>query len=93
MTDKVRLVGVHDQPMFSPAISVRMRSGETISGVYPYARMAWMFDELVENLGRCTPRMPGGEERLASLVALVGGLEGLASVSPLIEAMVAGSSG
>jgi len=90
MTERVRLVGVHDQPMFSPSISVRLRSGATISGVYPYDRMAWLFDELVDNLGRCTPRMPGGRGRLGALAELARRLESLDGVAPIIEAMAAG---
>jgi hypothetical protein len=87
MTDKVRLVGVHDQAMFSPEISVRMKAGRTISGVYPYARMEWMFDELVENLRRCLPGLPGGASRLDALVALVASMDDLDSVGPIVEEM------
>jgi hypothetical protein len=87
MADKVRLIGVHDQPMFSPSITVRLASGEVISGTYPYARMAWQFDELVANLKRCTPGMPGGVARLDALADLSRELDSLTSMAPVIELM------
>jgi hypothetical protein len=87
MTEKVRLVGVHDQAMFSPEISVHLNSGVTLSKAYPYARMEWMFDELVTNLKRCLPGFPGGEARFEALVGLVGTLEALPSVEGIVEEM------
>src|SRR5262249_5225652 len=46
----VRLVGVHDQPMFSPEITIRLKDGTTYEGSYPYKRMEWNFDQTVERL-------------------------------------------
>lgn len=87
MRDKVRLVGVHDQPMFSPSITVRRRDGETVRGSYPYERMAWGFDELVGQLDRCTPGLPGGAAFLRSLATLTRRLDDLDSMAPLVEEM------
>ena len=87
MRDKVRLVGVHDQPMFSPSITVRRRDGETVEGSYPYQRMAWGFDELVGQLGRCVPGLPGGAAFLQSLASLSRRLDSLGSMAPVVEEM------
>jgi len=85
MREKVRLVGVHDQPMFSPSITVRTRDGRTINESYPYERMAWGFDELAGQLDRCTPGLPGGAAFLASLAGLTRRLDEIASMAPLVE--------
>lgn len=87
MRDKVRLVGVHDQPMFSPSITVRRRDGGTVTANYPYERMAWGFDELLAQLDRCTPGLPGGAAFLASLASLTRRLDDLDSTAPLVQAM------
>lgn len=87
MRDKVRLVGVHDQPMFSPSITIRRTDGTAVTGNYPYQRLAWGFDELVGQLERCTPGLPGGAAFLASLAGLARRLDGLPSTAPLFEAM------
>lgn len=87
MHDKVRLVGVYDQPMFSPQITVRLRDGSIMTEHYPYQRMAWRFDELVENLRRCTSRLPGGAERLAELATFARRLDELDDLRPLFALM------
>jgi hypothetical protein len=87
MTEKVRLIGVHDQPMFSPTITVRTHSGATFTATLPYARMSWMFDELVENLQRCLPGLRGGAAQLDRLVEVTRQLDEADSVAPLIEAL------
>jgi hypothetical protein len=91
MASKVRLVGVHDQPMFSPHISVQMSSGLAYSGTYPYARMAWGWQELAFNLQRCIPRMPGGAATLEQVLGAVRDLEQCDSVAPLFAAVAARS--
>ena len=85
MANRVRLVPVWGQPMFSPAIDVRMKSGMVHSGVYPYERMAFNFDQAVARMQDCVPGLPGGQERLDSLVELMRGAEELDSLDRIFE--------
>jgi hypothetical protein len=86
MVNRVRLVPVHDQPMFSPKISVKLKNGMTHQGNYPYARMEWDFGQLIKRLDDCTPGLPGGRHRLRTLIETMQKAETLASVGPLIRA-------
>lgn len=87
MAEKVRLVGVHDQPMFSPEVVIALADGRCLFGRYPYARMEWNFDELLPHLRACVPGLSGGEERLTQLIDVVSTAEDVASVAPLLEAV------
>jgi 2-methylcitrate dehydratase PrpD len=87
MVENVRIVGVHGQPMFSPSITIHLHDGRAFSGSYPYARMALNFDEVVEGLGRCVPRMRGGGGRLERLVDTVSRFAELDSMDPIFQAV------
>ncbi|MSQ30650.1 MAG: hypothetical protein EXR64_01280 [Dehalococcoidia bacterium] len=85
MMHHVRLVGVHDQPMFSPEITIRMQDGTTYTGAYPYQRMEWNFDQIVERLQECVPGIPGGQGQLDALVELMRTAETLPSTVRMLE--------
>jgi hypothetical protein len=63
-----------------------MQDGTRHSGEYPYGRMEWNFDTLVENLQACLPGYPGGKPAFDKLVELARSLDALGSVRPIIEA-------
>jgi len=86
MERHITLVPEKDRPMFSPAIVVTMQDGTRHRGEYPYDRMAWDFDTLVENLQACLPGYPGGKPAFDRLVELARALDTLASVQPIIAA-------
>jgi hypothetical protein len=90
MASKVRLIGVWNQPMFSPSIQVHMTNKTVYSGKYPYARMSWNYDELVERLVECATNLPGGQARLDSLIELTRTAEDLESVEPIYAALKVG---
>jgi 2-methylcitrate dehydratase PrpD len=85
MREKVDLVGVYDQPMFSPVVTIRSAGGQAWRGEYPYGRLLWGFDELVARLAGCAPGMRGGGQRLAELADAIRVVDQLESVAPLLE--------
>ena len=87
MHQHVRLVPEKQRAMFSPAIVVTMRDGTTHSGEYPYQRMEWNFDALVDQLQACLPGFPTGPSGFAALVALTRGLDSLATVEEIHSTM------
>lgn len=86
MNSRVRLIQERDRAMFSPAITVRMKNGQTYTGEYPYARMVWNFDHLVQRLQDCLPGYPPGKSGFDGLVETVRGADRLASVDPILLA-------
>lgn len=85
MKNHVTLVRERDRAMFSPAITVKVKDGTTYSGEYPYARMAWTYDQLVERLRGCVPGYPLGQAGFDALVQTLRGAETLATVEPILE--------
>lgn len=85
MTSRVKLVQERDRPMFSPGIVVTMKDGTTYAGEYPYARMEWNYDQLVERLQDCLPSYSLGKPGFDALVETVRGADGLPSVDRLIQ--------
>ena len=89
-TTKVHLVQEKNRPMFSPAITVKMKDGTTYSGEYPYhPRLEWNFDQLAERLEHCLPGLDGGASRLAALVEATRDADKLTSMDPLYQAVSA----
>ena len=87
MRTKVRIIGAAEWPMFSPSITIHMNDGRAFTGDYPYARMLWNYDQLVERLKDSGPKYPlGGSAGMAALVDLVRTVDGMASVEPLLRA-------
>jgi 2-methylcitrate dehydratase PrpD len=86
MTTKVTLVQEKDRPMFSPAISVAMQDGTVHTGEYPYERMAWNFDQLVQRLQECLPGYPLGKDGFDALEQVVRGAGQLEDVKPILSA-------
>jgi 2-methylcitrate dehydratase PrpD len=86
MDQHITLVPEKDRPMFSPAIVVTMKDGMRHAGEYPYGRMEWDFNELVDNLQACLPGYPGGKPAFDKLVELSRSLETLTSVQQIIAA-------
>jgi len=85
MNQKVTLVQERERAMFSPAISVTMKDGAVHSGDYPYERMEWNFDQLVERLQDCLPGYPPGRSGFDALVGTVRGTDAFASVDPIVQ--------
>jgi hypothetical protein len=85
MNDRVKLVQEKDRAMFSPGIVVRMKDGTTHSAEYPYARMEWGFDQLVERMQDCLPGYPLGKAGHDALVETVRHIDGLDSVDRIIQ--------
>jgi hypothetical protein len=85
MHSRVRLLQEQDRAMFSPKIVVRMISGATYSGEYPYERMAWNFDQLVGRLQDCLPGYALGRSGFDALVETVRGADSLASIEPIFR--------
>lgn len=85
MNSKVKLVQEKDRAMFSPGIVVTMKDGTKYSGEYPYERMEWNYDQLVERLHDCLPGYPLGKAGFDALVETVRGADALASVDPLLQ--------
>jgi 2-methylcitrate dehydratase PrpD len=86
MDQHITLVPEKDRPMFSPAIVVTMKDGTRHAGEYPYGRMEWDFNQLVENLQACLPGYPGGKPAFDKLVELSRSLDTLTSAQQIIAA-------
>lgn len=84
---RVRLLGVHGQPMFSPEISIFLRDGTVHRGALPYDRLLWGFDELARRLQPAAAGLPGGQRKLDQLTDLVRHADALDSVQPLLEVL------
>jgi 2-methylcitrate dehydratase PrpD len=84
---RIRLIGTHGQPMFSPEISVYLRDGTVYHGALPYARLLWGFDELASRLQPTADSLPGGQQKLDHLIDLVRHADALVSVQPLLEVL------
>ncbi len=82
-----RLLPVWGHPMFSPSVTLKLTDGRAFFGHYPYERMEWDFDRLVERLHHCMPGYPGGEPAFARLVEVVRHLDTIDSVQPIVEAV------
>jgi 2-methylcitrate dehydratase PrpD len=85
MMNHVKVIGVKNRPMFSPAITVKVKNGVIYSGEYPYERMVWSFDQLVERLQDLGPRFPLGKGGFDALVETTRWAERLTSVDRLFE--------
>lgn len=85
MNTRVTLVQEKDRAMFSPGVVVTMKDGATYAGEYPYARMEWNFDRLVERLQECMPGYPLGKSGFDALVETVRGADELPSVDQVIQ--------
>jgi 2-methylcitrate dehydratase PrpD len=86
MTSKIRLLGVYDQPMFSPSVTVALRDGRSVRGTWPYERLAWGFDELVGRLGPAVPGLPGGQAQFDRIVEIVGSASPSTPAAALLDA-------
>lgn len=86
MNDRVTVVGVHDQPMFSPTVSITTRGGQTYAGSYPYEGSRWSFDELAGRLVESAPGLPGESGQLVELEQLARCLDELETLTPIFEA-------
>jgi len=82
---RVQLLGVHDQPMFSPVVFIQTKGGDIFRDELPYEQLTWGLDELAERLRECAPGVSGGEQRIAEIVDLVRGVENLSTLGSLFE--------
>ena len=87
IANHTKVIPVWGHPMFSPSVTLKVKDGRAFFGHYPYSRMEWNFDQLVERLQDCLPGYPGGKAALDKLVATTRGMDGLTSVAPIIEAL------
>ena len=85
MNAHVTLVQEKDRPMFSPAAAVKMKNGATHAGEFPYERLEWSFDQLVERLQDCVPGYSLGKSGLDALVETMRGAERLTSMEPIFQ--------
>ena len=83
MHEHVKIIGREDWPMFSPSITVLMKDGTTYSGHYPYARMQWNFNGVVEHLEDLKEKWPLGPAGLQALIDACRTADTLSSVEPL----------
>jgi hypothetical protein len=79
----VLVTGVYNKPMFSPAATVTMKDGKAYSGDYPYARMCWNFDQLVERLHDMEAKFPLGKAGLDALIDACRKADTLAGIGDL----------
>ena len=84
---RVKLVPEKLRPMFSPSISITMQDGAVHEGHYPYERMVWDFDQLVNRLADCQPGYPRGKAGFDSLVAQVRNVASLSTTDALFKEM------
>ena len=85
MHSRVRLIQEKDRAMFSPRIVVKMKNGATVSGEYPYGRMAWNLDQLAGRLQDCLPGYALGRSGFDALVETMRGADRLTSVDPILH--------
>jgi len=85
MNNRVKLVQEKGRAMFSPGIVVKMNDGTTYRGEYPYSRMEWSYDQLVERLQACLPGYPLGRPGFDALVQTVRRADDLISVDRIIQ--------
>ena len=84
---RVKITGEKDRPMFSPKISVELKNGTELSGQFPYSRLEWEFDELVNRLKGCVTPLKQGSAGFSRLVDMVVKLEDLQNIEPVIKLM------
>ena len=83
--ERVKLVPQKERPMFSPAITVRMKNGKRHEGNYAYERMAWGFNQLVSRLQDCLPGFPLGKAGFDALVNVVRQVDDLPTMQAIFE--------
>jgi 2-methylcitrate dehydratase PrpD len=86
---RVRLVPEDLRPMFSPAVSIRLRDGRVHEGSHPYENMVWSFGQLAQRLVECAPGFPTGRSGLDALVRIAQEVDGYDSLQPLHDGMLA----
>ncbi len=93
MNHHVKLVQEKDRPMFSPGIRVKMKNGTAYAGEYPYERMEWNFDQLVDRLQECLPGTSLGKSGFDALVETARSADRLTSPAPIFEVTKSGAKG
>ncbi len=84
--NRVRIIGEFGRDMFSPAITVQMKNGARYDGEYPYQRMEWNFDQLLERQQDPRANFPLGPDAFDALVDTVKALDSLDSLDPIHKA-------
>ena len=87
IANHTKIIPVWGHPMFSPSVTLKAKDGRAFFGHYPYSRMEWNLDRLVERLNDCMPGYPGGKAAFDKLVAVVRGMDGLTSMAPIYAAL------
>ena len=83
MQDRVKITGVWNQPMFSPRAIVTMKNGTAYSGTYPYERMCWNLEGLIEHLHDLEAKFPLGKAGLDAIIDACRKAETLSGVADL----------
>ena len=80
---KVQVIGMYDKPMFSPTVTIHMKDGRAFEQFYPYARMLWNLDQLVERLQDLKAKWPLGGDGLEALIQQCRKAEEIPSIATL----------
>ena len=80
---KVQVIGMYDKPMFSPTVTIHMKDGQAHQQFYPYERMWWNLDGVVEHLQDLKAKWPLGADGLEALIQQCRKADELPSVAPL----------
>jgi len=87
MARHVKIIPVWGHPMFSPSVTLKLNDGRAFFGHYPYERMEWDLDRLVQHLDACMPGYPGGRPAFDRLVEVVRRLDTLDSTQPIVDVL------
>ena len=87
--NRVTITAATDFPMFSPTAVIRMKNGTSYKGEYPYSRLLWSYDGLVERLRASGPKYPiNGVAGLSAMIDLCRTVDQMANIDPLIKATI-----
>ena len=79
----------NDMMVMATAINAQLKDGRAYTGSYPYERLLWNYDGLVERLRASGPKYPiNGVAGLAAMIDLCRTTNQMATIDPLIKATI-----